>query len=61
MQDIQDAYVNTQKGYLEGIINSQSKIYGGYLIPELITQELLNQINEDYKQKKIDFQMGCRN
>lgn len=48
------------KGYLEGIINSQSKIYGGYLIPELITQELLNQINEDYKQKKIDFQMGCR-
>lgn len=32
---------------------------GGYLIPELITQELLNQINEDCKQKKIDFQMGC--
>lgn len=48
------------KGYLEGIINSQSKIYGGYLIPELITQELLDRINKDYKEKKIDFKMGYR-
>ena len=31
-----------EKGYLEGIINAQIKIYGGYLIPELVTEKLLS-------------------
>lgn len=49
------------QGYLEGIIGAQMKIYGGYLIPELITQDLLNQMNTDYKKTFLDgFQMGKR-
>lgn len=49
------------QGYLEGIINSQMKIYGGYLIPDLVTPDLLNKINEDYaKASKGNFKMGKR-
>lgn len=49
------------RGYLEGIVNSQMKVYGGYLIPELITQELLNKMNENYKKAAKDgFVMGRR-
>lgn len=50
-----------RKGYLEGIIRSQMKVYGGYLIPELITEELLQNLNEDYRKKTNDtFLMGKR-
>lgn len=49
------------KGYLEGVINSQMKVYGGYLIPELITPELLERMNVVYKKVAVDgFQMGRR-
>lgn len=49
------------RGYLEGIVNSQLKIYGGYLIPELINQDLLAQMNADYqKASKDGFVMGRR-
>lgn len=49
------------KGYLEGIVNSQMKVYGGYLIPELITDDLLEKMNADYaKAAKDGFQMGRR-
>ncbi len=49
------------RGYLEGIVNSQMKIYGGYLIPELITDALLTRMNQDYeKVAKDGFQMGRR-
>lgn len=49
------------KGYLDGIIASQMKIYGGYLIPELVTDELLDNINVQYAEKIPDgFQMGRR-
>lgn len=47
------------RGYLEGIVNAQMKIYGGYLIPELVTEELLDSMNQDYmKVAKDGFQMG---
>lgn len=49
------------KGYLEGIVNAQGKVYGGYLISELITDELLAQMNADYaKVAKDGFTMGRR-
>lgn len=49
------------KGYLEGIVNAQAKIYGGYIIPELITDELLTQMNKDYAKVATDgFTMGRR-
>ena len=47
------------QGYLEGIIGAQMKIYGGYLIPELVTQQLLDKMNVDYAKHASDgFQMG---
>ena len=36
------------KGYLEGIIQAQSKIYGGYILPELLTTDFLEKINQQY-------------
>lgn len=50
-----------QKGYLEGIVQSQSKVYGGYIIPELITDELLKDLNVSYdKASNGVFSMGKR-
>lgn len=37
------------KGYLEGIVQAQMKVYGGYLIPELLTGDLLSRLNECYR------------
>lgn len=49
------------KGYLEGIVNAQGKIYGGYLIPELITDELLARMNKEYARVATDgVKMGRR-
>lgn len=49
------------KGYCEGIINAQGKVYGGYLIKSLITDKLLFDMNEIYAKKASDgFQMGKR-
>ena len=49
------------RGYLEGLVSSQMKVYGGYLLPELITDNLLKQMNEEYARIATDgFQMGYR-
>lgn len=48
------------KGYLEGIINAQLKVYGGYLIPELVTIDLLEQMNQIYRSVTNGFQMEKR-
>lgn len=37
-----------QKGYLEGIIKSQGAVYGAYFLPEMITDSLLQGMNEKY-------------
>lgn len=42
------------KGYLDGIMNAQSKIYGYYLIDELLTDELIDDINKQIKDKNGD-------
>ncbi len=38
-----------QRGFLEGILNAQGKVYGGYLLPELMTKDLLDGLNERYR------------
>lgn len=54
------------KGYLEGIIAAQSKLYGAYLIPDLVRSDLLEAMNICYmdKLKNVngmqDFRMGKR-
>lgn len=37
-----------QRGYLEGLIAAQMKITGGYLLPELLTDSLLEELNVQY-------------
>lgn len=39
-----------QRGYLEGILKAQGKVYGAYFIPELLTDTLLDGMNERYRQ-----------
>ena len=39
------------KGYLEGIIAAQSKLYGAYLIPELVRADLIEAMNMCYADK----------
>ena len=48
------------KGYLEGLIAAQGKVTGGYLIPELISDKLLEQINAEYIKNSIKFEMERR-
>lgn len=49
------------RGYMEGIVNAQLKVYGGYLIPELITDDLLARMSVEYaKVSKDGFKMGRR-
>lgn len=40
-----DAY---RRGFLEGVIKAQGKVYGAYFLPELITDDLLEGMNECY-------------
>lgn len=50
-----------QKGYLEGILKAQSKVFGGYLIDELVTKELLQELNISYeKASNGTFRMEAR-
>lgn len=50
-----------QKGYLEGLINAQMKVYGGYLVPELLTDTFLEELNARYyKASGGSFEMGRR-
>lgn len=39
------------QGYLHALMDAQSKIYGYYLLDELLTDDLLEQINKEYKAK----------
>lgn len=38
------------KGYIEGILQSQLRVYGYYFIDELLTDELLEAINQSFRQ-----------
>lgn len=50
-----------QRGYLEGLINAQMKVYGGYLLPELLTDQFLEELNERYRKASGGtFEMGRR-
>ncbi len=37
------------KGYIEGILQAQLRVYGYYFVDELITEDLLNNINSSFK------------
>ncbi len=41
-----DSYV---KGYIEGLLQAQLRIYGYYFLEEAVTDDLLNRLNESYR------------
>lgn len=41
-----DAYI---KGYIEGILQAQLRIYGCYILDELVTEDLLNAVNTSFQ------------
>ena len=47
------------KGYLEGIIEAQSKLYGAYIINELVNDGLIAAVNASYTDKNRDGQKTC--
>lgn len=42
------------QGYLHALMDAQSKVYGCYLLDELLTDDLLGQINSSYREKVPD-------
>ena len=39
------------RGYLEGVIAAQKKVYGGYFLPDFITDELIQNMNAVYQKQ----------
>lgn len=58
-----------QRGYLEGIVSAQGKIYGGNIIPELVTDALVEDLNVSYGKasngtasigkRELEFMLAC--
>lgn len=39
------------RGYLEGVIAAQKKVYGGYFLPDFITDDLIERMNAAYQKQ----------
>lgn len=60
---------NFQRGYLDGILNAQSKVYGGYFLDEMLDEALLAELNQSYAKasggkvsitkEELEFMMAC--
>lgn len=58
-----------QRGFLEGVINAQQKIYGGYFLDQVITDEFLVSLNERFMKasdntfqiikEELEYAMAC--
>ncbi len=57
------------KGYLDGILNAQMKIYGGYFLGELLDEKLIEKCNVDFRaasegkftieKRELEYMMAC--
>ncbi len=57
------------KGYLDGILNAQMKVYGGYFLGEALNNQLLDELNDIYKKasggsasiskRELEYMMAC--
>lgn len=58
-----------QRGYLDGILNAQMKVYGGYFLGDMLDETLLQSLNESYQKasggkveiskEELEFMMAC--
>lgn len=54
LQEIMAPMTPFLQGYLRALMDAQAKIYGCYLLDELLTDDLMRQINDGYKEKVPD-------
>lgn len=48
-----------ERGYMEALLAAQQKVYGGYIVPELLTPDIIDKINGSFaKQVDGDFQVN---
>ena len=60
---------NYQRGYLEGLINAQMKVYGGYFLDDLLDEALLDGLNKSYlaasggkatiSREELEYMLAC--
>ncbi len=60
---------NYQRGYLEGLINAQMKVYGGYFLGDLLDEALLDGLNKSYlaasdgkatiSREELEYMLAC--
>ena len=58
-----------QKGYLNALLASQGKLYGAYLLDEMLTETFMEQINQQFQEtsggriqigkKEMEFMLAC--
>lgn len=57
------------KGYLNGVLATQGKLYGAYMLGDILTKELMEKINISYRKetkgefeiekRELEYMMGC--
>lgn len=58
-----------QRGYLDGILNAQMKVYGGYFLGDMLDERFLKELNAKYhaasggkvfvSKEQLEFMMAC--
>lgn len=58
-----------QRGYLDGVLNAQMKVYGGYFLRDMIDEQLLAGLNDCYRRasggkvsitkEELEYMMAC--
>lgn len=58
-----------QRGYLDGVLNAQMKVYGGYFLGDVLNEELLADMNKTYQKvsegnvtiskQELEYMMAC--
>lgn len=58
-----------QRGYLDGILNAQMKVYGGYFLGDMLDDRLLDELNQSYQKAsngkvsitkaELEYMMAC--
>mgnify|MGYP001514503772 CR=1 FL=1 len=51
IRNVQAPLREYDRGYLEGVIAAQKKVYGGYFLPDFITDELIQNMNAVYQKQ----------
>lgn len=58
-----------QKGFFDGVIAAQKQVYGGYFLPQVLTEEVMRQVNRRYRKasrgtvevqpRELEYMLAC--